>query len=435
MNIKKNKTFEFRGFRGRLKSVFIISLLWVTLLNETFAQRNVECEKIVVETVEAINNKTPEHLEKYLAPDFTFSGQKPPLASLVLNQLVKQLNDEVADYQKISETENNGELTLVYEFTYAKNFGQRTTTFVFNKDNQIAQLDLFTIQVKTMSDETQVEKGTQEIITIPIQIRNKIPTTKATVNGESRTFIIDNGSPRLILNSKYLESKNDSARSISSVQGVNSSISNMDIVQMKDFDFYGIKIKESDVLAMDISHLEQELETEIYGLIGYEVYKDYDMLFDYANNTLTLIKPDATKSYLETNYKRRKIETLPIEMLGHIPTVKGKIGKLELNFGVDCGAGGNLLDYKFLNSLKKRVSMLENIDLAGAGETKNVQSGKIKNLTIGKKKFKNTLFVFNDMSHLNSAYNLQLDGLVGYEILSNQRILLSFQNRQLLFID
>lgn len=408
----------------------LISILFVGMFsNETFAQDKAECEKIVISIVDAINDKSPENIENFLAPDFTFSGQKAPLATLVLNQLVKQLNDEVTDYRKIDETENDSELTFVYEFTY-KNIGQKNTTFVFNKDNQLKQLDLFTIQVKTMGkDETKIEKSEQEIITIPIEIRNKIPIAQAIINEESRTFIIDNGSPRLILNSKYFATENDGEKSISNAQGVNTSISNMDIVQIEEFDFYGIKIKGSNVLVMDIAHLEQELETEIYGLIGYEVYKDYDMLFDYANNVLTLIKPNATEEYLGTHYQQSKIEKCLIEIRGHIPTVKGKIGETEVDFGIDCGAGSNLLNNTFYASMKKHISKLENIDLSGAGETRNVKAGTLKEISIGKKKFQDIHTVFNDMSHLNTAYKLLLDGLVGYEILSKQKILLSFRNK------
>ena len=40
----------------------------------------------------------------------------------------------------------------------------------------------------------------------------------------------------------------------------------------------------------DLSHLENG--TEVYGLIGYDVHRDYDLLFDYKGKTLTLIDPD-----------------------------------------------------------------------------------------------------------------------------------------------
>lgn len=173
----------------------------------------------------------------------------------------------------------------------------------------------------------------------------------------------------------------------------------------------------STVLTMNLSHLEAA-NTEIHGLIGYEIYKDYDMLFDYSNNTLTLIQPTETEKYLDANYKQSKKDIFPIEMSEHIPTIKAKIGGMELNLGIDCGAGSNLIDVKHTESLRKYISESEETDLKGAGETKKVESGRLQTLTIGGKEFTNTLTVFNDMSHLNSNYEIELDGLIGYEILS-----------------
>jgi hypothetical protein len=420
---------------NKIKGVCIAILFGVIFMNEVYAQDKVECQKIVAATVEAINNKTPEQLEKFLAADFTFSGQKAPSASMILNQLLKQLNEEVVEHHKTDEAENNGELTLIYEFKYAGVLGQRTTTFVFNKENQLKQLDLFTIQVKTMGkDDTAVEKNDRKTITVPIQTASKIPTAQAIINGQKRTFYIDNGSPHLILNSKYFDESYDGKISKSNVQGVNSSVSNMDIVQVEDFDFHGIKITGSNVLTMNLSHLEGA-DTEIHGLIGYEIYKDYDMLFNYSNNTLTLIQPAETEKYLETNYRQSNKEVLPIEMSGHIPTVKAKIGDMALNLGIDCGAGSNLIDIQFAESLRKYISESEETDLRGAGETKKVESGQLQTLMVGEKEFPNTFTVFNDMSHLNSNRKTALDGLIGYEILSKYKVLLRFQNKQLIFID
>ncbi|MDR3287292.1 MAG: hypothetical protein LBT27_07610, partial [Prevotellaceae bacterium] len=75
-------------------------------------------------------------------------------------------------------------------------------------------------------------------------------------------------------------------------------------------------------------------------------------------------------------------------------------------------------------------------DLSGAGKSKkDVTAGKINELTIGDKKFQKVLTVFNDMNHLSMGYNLQLDGLIGYEILSKQKTLLSYQHKKLIFIE
>jgi hypothetical protein len=399
-----------------------------------FAQNKEECEKIVAVAVEAINNKSPEQLAKYLAPDFTCAGQKGKTAVMVLNQLIPQLNDNVVKYEKVSETED-GDLTLVYEFVYAGTLGKRPATFVFNKENLLKQLELIAIQVQTISKEDVIEKPEKKIITIPIKLVENLITVEAKVNGVSQTFIVDNGAPCLILNSKYTKTDTDSSKT-GQAQGVNSSVSYTKMIPVEEFDFHGIKIKGKEVISMDISNLEEKCGIEIYGLIGYDVYNNYDLLFDYAHNTLTLINPEVSNKYIEDTFRNSKTHEIPVEMKAHIAILRGIIGKQELNLGIDCGANSNLLSADLFDTFKKQLTKVGKIDVSGAGESKaDVKSGKVKNLIIGNKKFQKILTVFNDMSHLNAGYNLQLDGLTGYEILSKQKTLLSYQNKKLIFIE
>lgn len=59
-------------------------------------------------------------------------------------------------------------------------------------------------------------------------------------------------------------------------------------------------------MASDLSHLEKG--TDVYGLIGYDVYKDYDLMFDYKKKTMTLIDPDYTETFLkECRYEYEEV--------------------------------------------------------------------------------------------------------------------------------
>jgi hypothetical protein len=418
--------------------ILISVILSVFPFTAAFAQDKTVCEKIVEHYIEAVQSNSFEQFEKFLSPDFACLGQKSPIAVTVLKQVSLQAMGEVTDYREISATEENENLTFVYEIT-AK-IGKKETIFIFNKDNQLKQLDISGLQTKIMkSEDTSVEKSEKEIIIVPVQVSEKnLIIAEAKINGATKKFIIDSGAPNLILNSKYVEAgKQDSASKqvISDSKGVNGSVSGMDITKISEFDFYGMKIKNQEVLMMDFSNLEDANDMEIYGLIGYQIYKDYDILFDYENNTLVLIKPELRSVYLENKYAQNKITEIPIEMQAHIPCVKGNIGKREYNLGIDCGAGGNLLNEQLWDILKKQVKDVEKTELGGAGESKNVSSGKLKKLAIGNKTFTQTTTVFNDMSHLNASGKLQIDGLVGYEILSKQKTLISFNSQKLIFIE
>ena len=412
-----------------------LTFLFVALLCafHAYSQDVTECRKVVNIAVDAVNNRSTDELKKYLASDFTCAGKSGAIAIKVMELLVNQLNEHISDISEISEQQGNGTLTLVYDFNYSKKLGHKNATFVFNANNQLKQLELLSIQVKTLDRKTDFETPAQEIITVPMEIRDNVIVVTAKLNGIERKFIFDSGATSLYLNSQYFSK--DTVNTISSgSKGVNSSISKQDIVHIDSFDFYGIKTQDKDFVMSDLSHLLKD--EEIYGLIGYQVIKDYDWLFDYANKTLTLINPDKTADYI--NKMQYTTYEIPIQMTSetsHIPFVKGKIGTEEVSLGIDCGAAANLLDIALFDKLKNNLTDITTTELAGVSTQKtDVQKASVKSLALGKKLFENVSTVFNNMNHLNSRWENKIDGLIGYEILSKQKTIVSLRNKKIIFI-
>ena len=411
---------------------YLILTIACLIGNSVLAQDKKVCEGIVGIAIDAVNNSSTVELKKHLSSDFICAGQTGTTAIMTMELLVTQLNEHISDISKISEQQENGTLTLVYDFNYSKKLGHKNATFVFNTDNQLKQIDLLPVQVKKADTKTDFETPAQDILTVPMEIRNGLIVVTAKLNGIERKFILDSGAPTLYLNSPYFSK--DTISSMSTAQSVNSSISGQDIIHIDSFDFYGIKTQNKDFVMSDLSHLLKD--EEIYGLIGYQVIKDYDWLFDYANKTLTLIKPDKTADYI--NQMQYATYEIPLQMASetsHIPCIKGKIGTEEVCLGMDSGASTNLLDIALFDKLKNDLTDITTTDLKGASKQKaNVQKAVVKSLAIGDKSFENVATVFNDMSHLNAKYENKIDGLIGYEILSKQKTVVSIQNRKVIFI-
>lgn len=396
-----------------------------------YAQSLSECEKIVQRTVDAINTQNSSELKKYLAPDFECANQQGTTAVMVLDQLIVQLKEHISHIEKTSETHNGNTLTLTYDFTYDKKLGNRSTTFIFNADNQLKRLDLLSVQVKKIDVKKEFEKPEESVITIPIEIHDNLIMTTAEINGEKRNFIIDSGAAMgLYLNSKYFSQ--DSTKSFSSSQGVGGSISGADAITIESFNLHGIQVHNREVVMSNLSHLENG--KEIYGLIGYAAYKDYDWLFDYENRTLTLINPDSTASYVKQ--QGWKVSEVPLWLASedsHIPCVKGVIDGKEVTLGFDSGASTNLLRADLLDTFKEQLTEVETTELKGAGqESRESVTGKLKSLEIGDRQFTQTATVFSDIAHLKLAK--VMDGLIGYEILSRQKTIISIRNKKLMFI-
>ena len=403
------------------------------------AQSLTDCENVVKETVSAINSYSSEAVQPYLSSDFECSGQKGDVADLVLDATIgklKQSNDSIMKYERMSESRDGNMLTLVYSFTYSK-LGNRTTTFVFNDENKIKSLELLKATVKQADKGFKFEKPQAKVITVPITLsKDNMIVAEAVINGEKHNFIIDSGCPILYLNSKYFRESSDKGARVSTSEDVNGKVSGgQDVIYVDSFDFNGIRADSIKAMMSDLSHLENG--TEVYGLIGYDVYRDYDLLFDYKGKTLTLIDPDYTETFLKE--RKYEYEEVPSEMskaMRHIPLINGQIGTSNLTFGIDCGASSDLLDSGRWDEFKNMMKRVKTTKLKGISNDKGteVHAGKLKSLKIGGKTFKNTRTVFNSISHLNMSKDERIDGLIGYQILSRQKTVLSYRNRKLILI-
>jgi hypothetical protein len=418
----------------------ISTIVFVTLMVQSAFSQDIEkCREIVKITTEAINAKSSVELEKHLASDFEIASQKGDVAKIVLKQLFTQLGDTVQLYTEVNAERIEKSLTLIYSISYSK-MGQKNATFVFDEHNKLKKLELFKMEVKTMDkSKREISKPEKEVITIPFIMIGNLIAVDVMLNNEKRVFLFDSGSPSVILNSKYIQT-NDTVnkKTISSAKGVGGSISGMDIEEIKKLEFGGIIMENQDVLTLDISHLEKFLETniEIYGLIGYELIKDYDLLFDYEKKELTLINPDFFAQYKNNELSEYKLTIVPFGLSSHIPVIKARIGNKDYSFGIDCGAETNLMDKELLAPMLTHLKHIEKDTLSGAGKNRiEVTKGLIKKVYIEKKRFKNVPTLFNDMSHLNNGYKLKLDGLMGYELLSKQKIIISYKRKEMILLE
>ncbi|MDR1056248.1 MAG: aspartyl protease family protein [Prevotellaceae bacterium] len=416
-----------------MKKIILNLLLIIVPAMNVLAQPCDEHKNIINNVIGTINSKNVEELKKYLADDFTISEYSGNIAVLILNQIISQLNDEVAESKFIDE-QKNGNLTIIqYEFNYNK-LGNRLTTFTINDENKICRLDVMDIGVKTLSGYGETRRSDKLFFTNKFEVVDNLILVEAKVNDKIKYFLFDSGAPRLALNSRYYRDENDKRRVKGTTKGVNGTANGVDIYHLQSFNFNGIELNDQDVMTMDFLHLEEECGKEIHGLIGFDIMKDYDILFDYQNSLLVLIQPQYTSEYLNHNSQYQIKDEVDIIMKKHIPIVTINIGNCKYAFGIDSGASRNLIAEDLFESLKQElIDVNENYLVGVDNNRKNVKNSKLKNIIIGSTYFENTIALFSDISHLNNDNQNKLDGLIGYEILSYQPTLLSFKNNKMIF--
>lgn len=418
----------------KIRKSQILTLFLLLSSQMMVAQASNPCQAVVELTIKCINEHTTEPLQAHLSPDFTMAAQTGQIAQMVLKQLFTQLDDEVVSYTKKSEQVKEQETVLVYTINYQKR-GERAATFIFDRDHRLKELILFEMTVKTMSEKTEIVKNEAPVVEVPFELAGKLIAVTVFLNGKERKFILDSGAPKVILNAKYLPAKADSVQALSSSKGVSGPIGGMNIDTVEQLSFAGIQLQQQQVITLDLSHLEAALDYEFHGLIGFELIKDYDLVFDYKNRILTLIDPNYFDTYQQENLAAHQMTITPFELSGHIPVIQAKVGHQDLKLGIDSGAESNLLDESFFHSLKTHLYNIEFETLNGADNLpKEVKKGSVKEMKIGTQVFQNLPTSFSDISHLNEGYHLNIDGLIGYPLLSKQKTLISFFREELIFI-
>ncbi|MEM9824010.1 MAG: retropepsin-like aspartic protease, partial [Bacteroidota bacterium] len=128
-------------------------------------------------------------------------------------------------------------------------------------------------------------------------------------------------------------------------------------------------------------------------------------------------------------------ECVPFQLKGHFAVVTVFIDGKRYHFGIDTGAEANVINKKLYGKLK-RTAILESHKIAVRGIDHNqlfVRKCLMRNIVIEGQSYPGQEFVFSDLNHLNKAYDIQLDGLLGYPFLKDYLYSLNYQNRELCF--
>ena len=406
-------------------------LLCLFLASSVWAQDVEQCKNVADKFFTAVSNHSTEGLADYLAPDFRMAGYGQPMATTILNQLIPQINETVNDYEIVEQQAADDSLVLKYKVNY-KGMGEKEATFIFNSDNLVKECELIKVQVQAITvPHAAPTAPIDTYVAVPFKLHHDIPMVTVTVDGKECNFLVDSGAPAVMLNSEYFESTlPENATTASSGHGVVSSAGHMGMHKVETFDLGGITLTDQDIVTTDFSNLSTRRE-KIYGLIGYSFFQSYDVLFDYVKKELVFLNPAYTDLYLMDN--GYNADWMPIRMHQHIAGVTCTIDGDTLEMGFDCGAQANLLDVKFFESHRKAIKGKGHDQLGGVGEGMvRINTGKL-NVTVGNKEIARCYTAFSDMAYISGA--IGIDGLIGYQVLKKNRLLVSFTNQQMTFIN
>ena len=260
---------------------------------------------------------------------------------------------------------------------------------------------------------------------IPFRLEGKMILIETTVDDKQGYFILDTGTPFLILNEAYFKGL-PSGETIVGLLGKEMDLRKTEVnIKMGDLKWNRM---QANVLPLD--HLSQARNLPILGLLGNRLLRNYSLIIDYETLELELIK-SKNKASAEAAQQFPDIQ-FKFLWRGEMPIIITQVGEEQLRFGLDTGAGINVLNQQKIKGLGERIEIKEVVKVFGINEKgQNLKSGTIRDVIIDKYYCPRMQFVLASMdrfrgfeNHLNSV-----DGFIGYEFLQYFKTVINFKQR------
>lgn len=272
---------------------------------------------------------------------------------------------------------------------------------------------------------------------IPFSNAGNLIVVKARVDSIQGNFILDSGNPGLVLNQTYFRNYKTIIDSESGGEsnGINGTVNNVEHIIISEFTFGKLTENQVKTDIVPLGHIENARNIKLIGLIGIKFFSSCEIIFDFENNQLifTIINRKFSKQYknqllADTNL----VKILPFTINDNRLIVQAVIANKKLKFIIDCAAETNILHSKLPNSIFEKLNIIGKTLLTGVGSNKiEALQGEIEDLTIGNKKLSNLPFIVTNLEKTCFSYIGCVDGVLGFDFLSLQKIGFNFTTNQM----
>ena len=287
-----------------------------------------------------------------------------------------------------------------------------------------AQRPVALLETKGYTFPAALDASSNEIpeVTVAFQIVDGLLVVEAQADGVKGRYLLDTGAPTLVLHQQENTSGDVSARGITGEVTAAAA-------QIDRFEWAGQIIKKPAALSLDISHLQEDLQMPLAGLIGYDVLKNAELFADVNNGQLQLFP--TRKSDLHRLYT--PLAVIPFDMAEHLPVITIQIKGRSFRMILDTGSGANLLDHGMGEwLLQSGYSICGTETLQGLnGNIQRSDIFAVPQSSSGNFNMQDLRFSLSDMQTLSQHLGQQVDGILGFPFLKTGRFSINYQRKEL----
>jgi hypothetical protein len=271
---------------------------------------------------------------------------------------------------------------------------------------------------------------------VPFNRAGNLILVKATADSTEGSFILDTGCPHLVLNLTYFRQYPTTYAQDEEKTGMTGSVSTTVVQTMiKNFRFGDMSYYRLEADLVNLGHIENSKGVKILGLLGMQLLRQFEMIIDFEKNLIYLhrVARKEASTYRHEMLKDDSLyHTVPIELTDDRIIVKSEMAGKKMKLIIDSGAESNILDSRLPDKVFENVSITGKVMLAGAGSTKvEALTGDVQHLKIGSQDIASLPVLITNLEKTCFSYGGCVDGVLGFDFLSLQKIGFNFVTRKM----
>lgn len=270
-------------------------------------------------------------------------------------------------------------------------------------------------------------------IHIPFKLAGRLIAVEARIDTFEGTFILDTGAQRLLLNQSYFRGR--SRPNISAAIGNTGMVESVTEKRVDSLHWDNLFFENLEANVLDLSHIERKKNIRLLGIIGFDVFKDFEIFLDFQLRQLILTRLDKDGFRLDPDALwETPYDSLDFKLYRHLIILEGDVDGTPLRFSLDSGAELNLLDRRVKRKVLDSFDIIRRVKMLGAGQnTIEVLAGTLYGIRCGNQQEPEMRTLLTNLTEMNVSFNIRLDGVLGYEFLSSRRTLINYKRKKLFF--
>lgn len=316
-------------------------------------------------------------------------------------------------------------LALITGLLYAKVNNDAATSLKYSRKDAGIAIEIFTNAVIAADSAIQ----------IPFSRAGNLVLVQARADSIEGNFVLDTGCPNLVLNLTYFRHYPLSFDQDADKNGMTGSVGAVSQTMIRSFSFGNMHYPRLEADLVNLGHIENMKGVKILGLLGVQLFKQFELFIDYEKNLIWLRMVNRKENGLMQHpmlSDTSAYHTVPFDLLDDKIILKTEMGGKKIKLIIDSGAETNIIDSRLPDKIFEQVNITGRILVAGVGN-KRVEAlqGDMRNIKIGNQLILSLPIVITNMEKTCFSYSGCVDGILGFDFLSLQKIGFNFVKRKM----